>query len=555
MEFPALNTWLARGAFAVLLAWAAYRSLAQAPGSLSVEIRDAATGVVVPAMVCITSAEDHKWRVPPDGSVVPPYSKVRDLYDPKPWKPGQIGWVRLTTGEPADNQARVPNYDGQTSYPYWKEPVSYFVAEPFSISLPAGKWRLAVARGIEYEPWYEEFALAAGQSEKRTVRLQRWVNMMQRGWYSGDTHIHFTRTTDWQNEFLLTWARAEDVHVSSILSFGDLEKTYCEQAGYGKASRYQKGDYLLASGQEDPRTGIPEQGHTIALNITHTVRDVSQYHLYDYMFDGVHRQPGALTGYAHIAWADEYHRRRDPTLHPTWDPAINAIRGKADFFEILQFRHLGLEDLYDFLNLGIRLTATAGSDFPWGSTFGEVRTYAYTGPDFDADKWYAAVKNGHTFVTNGPMVEFTVGDVIPGDEIKMAGPGQLRVHARAWAPESIGTPKVLEVVANGKVIKSDSNAVGFDLDIARSMWLSARVTSVNGAVAHTSPIYVVVGGRPPRSDDAPAIAEKRLKELDFIEKRLKDPKYVKEYSPGEVEALRDRIAQARRIYVTLKGRV
>ncbi len=228
MEFGGRKSWLARGGFAALLGWAAYLSLAQAPGSLSVEIRDASSGALVPAMVCITSAEDHKWRVPPDGSAVPTYTTVRDLYDPKPWKPGQIGWVRLTTGEPADNQARVPNYDGLTSYPSWKEPVSYFVAEPFSISLPAGKWRLAVARGIEYEPSYEDFALLAGQTEKRTVRLQRWVDMPQHGWYSGDTHIHFNRTTDWQNEFLLTWARAEDVHVSSILSFGDLKETYFE---------------------------------------------------------------------------------------------------------------------------------------------------------------------------------------------------------------------------------------------------------------------------------------------------------------------------------------
>ncbi len=269
------------------------------------------------------------------------------------------------------------------------------------------------------------------------------------------------------------------------------------------------------------------------------------------MFDEAHKQPGALAGYAHLAWADEYHRRDDPTRHPTWDPAINAIRGKADFFEILQFRHLGLVDLYDFLNLGVRLTATAGSDFPWGSTFGEVRTHAYTGPDFSADRWYAAVKSGHTFVTNGPMVEFMVDHAIPGDEIQLPRPRKVRVHARAWAPESIGAPKALEVVANGKVVHSAPGAVDFELEVPRSMWLAARVTAVNGAVAHTSPVYVVVGGRPLRSDDAPAIAAKRIKELDFIEARLRDAKYVKEYGPGEVEALRERIAQARRIYATL----
>lgn len=54
--------------------------------------------------------------------------------------------------------------------------------------------------------------------------------------------------------------------------------------------------------------------------------------------------------------------------------------------------------------LGFRLTAAAGSDFPWGSTIGEVRTLAYTGNNFNADTWFAALKAGNTFVTNGPAL-------------------------------------------------------------------------------------------------------------------------------------------------------
>jgi hypothetical protein len=150
---------------------------------------------------------------------------------------------------------------------------------------------------------------------------------------------------------------------------------------------------------------------------------------------------------------------------------------------------------------------------PWGSTIGEVRTYAYTGLDFSADRWYRAVKDGHTFVTNGPMMEFTVGDLIPGDALQLSVAGKVRVHARGWAPESIGAP----------------------------------------AAAHTSPVYVVVGGNKVRSADAALIAAKRKKELEFIEGRLQEPKYVKEYGPGEADALRERIMQARWIYEKLKG--
>jgi len=66
----------------------------------------------------------------------------------------------------------------------------------------------------------------------------------------------------------------------------------------------------------------------------------------------------------------------------------------VDYFEILQFNRIGLEDFYDFLSLGCKLTALAGSDLPWGNTAGEPRVYVYTGESFSADRWFDGVKQG-----------------------------------------------------------------------------------------------------------------------------------------------------------------
>src|SRR5208282_5835292 len=180
------------------------------------------------------------------------------------------------------------------------------------------------------------------------------------------------------------------------LRYGDLHGVYCEQMGYGKDFRYQQGDYVLVSGQEDPRMEIHEQGHAIALNITAPVRDTARYRLYDLVFDAVHAQ-GGLAGYAHFAWAPAYAQSRREETYAIWDATINVVRDKVDFLEILQFRQLGLDDYYDFLNLGYKLTASAGSDLPWGNTIGEVRMYVYTGEAFSADAWFAAMKAGRTF--------------------------------------------------------------------------------------------------------------------------------------------------------------
>jgi hypothetical protein len=539
-----------RTAFIALCAWGAYHLTAQSEATLAVEIRDGSTGQIVPAMVCLTSLADHKWRTPPDGSAAPPYSKVREFYDPAAWRPGQIGPVRLTTAEPRDNQARVPMYDGQTSYPYWHEPAAYFVPQAFSIRLAAGKWRLAVAHGPEFVPYTEEFEAAAGGTLTRKVRLKRWVDMPRLGWYSGDDHVHYPRMKPEQSEFLLTWARAEDVHVANILRMGDADGVYFEQAAYGKESHFQKGNYVLATGQEDPRNSIADQGHVMALNITAPIRDVSRYHQYDFMFDQAHAQ-GGLTGYAHIAWASDFYTRNGAaTRFPTWDPNIDVVRGKVDFFELLQFRHLGLEDFYDFLNLGYKVTATAGSDLPWRSSIGEVRTYAYTGRMFSAEAWFDAVKNGHTFVTNGPMLTLTVDKLMPGDEMKFMGSRRLQVHARAWAPPEIGSPKLLEVVVNGKMIRSGTTELDFPLLVEKGEWIAARVTSENGAMAHTSPIYFEANGQSFRDRGAASIAAKRLERLEFIESRMKAPGMAKEYG-AEEEALLKRIGEARTAYQKL----
>ena len=83
-----------------------------------------------------------------------------------------------------------------------------------------------------------------------------------------------------------------------------------------------------------------------------------------------------------------------------------------------------------------------------------MRTYAYPGRQFSAEAWFDALKKGHTFVTNGPMLTLTAEKLIPGDAMKFHGSRRMRIRATATAPSEIGRPKLLEVIADGKVIRS-----------------------------------------------------------------------------------------------------
>ena len=165
--------------------------------------------------------------------------------------------------------------------------------------------------------------------------------------------------------------------------------------------------------------------------------------------------------------------------------------------------------------------------------------------------------SGHTFVTNGPMLTLKVDRAIPGDELKVSRNRRVRVQARAWAPAAIGSPQLLEVVAQGRVIRSATShgqnptelTLDFEIQAEASQWIAARVTSQNGGIAHTSPVYMLVDGKSFRDErELPRLVEKRLKILDFIGGRLHDAEYTATYGQGEVEALSNELEDARRHY-------
>jgi hypothetical protein len=417
-----------------------------------------------------------------------------------------------------------------------------------------GAWEIVVRRGLEYEPVFLELTIEPGERVERTVRLRRWADMVSRGWYSGDDHVHAGILSDEDARRLLIWARAEDTHVVNILKMGDIRRTWFEQRGFGPKYRAREGDYWLVPGQECPRTH-QELGHTIANNNQRSmVRDTSKYFLYDYMFDNAKAQ-GATTGYAHVN-SGAFFVGRAMTMHVPF--------GRGDFVEVLQFGSLGTRLWYEFLNLGYRLTASAGSDVPWGGTIGEARLYAYVGQGkpFSVDEWYEAVERGRTFVTNGPMLEFTVNGALPGDEIKAERGERLRIEAVAYGHPRLGAPKRLEIVKFGEVIASreatEEGQTRLTLEATipaeDGFWLAARCQGADGTAAHTSPIWVVRPGlRPWKYDELEQLFERRAAALAEVEQlyearkhRPQDP-WVQQWPE-----IRKRVEAARAEYARLR---
>ncbi|HKJ69419.1 MAG TPA: CehA/McbA family metallohydrolase [bacterium] len=414
------------------------------------------------------------------------------------------------------------------------QPDSAFYADGyFSLALKPGRYTIQISRGYEYLRQQHEIQLRAGQVVQKVYRLQRWIDMPERGWFSADDHIHIRRSPR-ENPHILKWISAEDIHVGVLLRMGDFWTTYYAQYAFGNTGLYGEGDHLLTSGQEDPRTH--EVGHTISMAADSVVRLSQEYYLYDRVANEIHRL-GGLFGYAHQGMS--FHGYRGLTL--------DVLREKVDFLELLQFcvpeGPLALDHYYHFLDLGFAITATAGSDFPWcgksrytggeptwDAQIGNARFYTYTGTPFTFDAWKRGVKAGHTFVTSGPMLSLKVNGALPGDTVQVRTGEGITVTAEAYGHPSQVPLEDLEIVAHGEVVErrvSDGSdrsrtrlSLTTEIPVSQGMWIAARCQAGDIQVAHTTPVYVITeeGGfhNPATAGHYLTLSESYLQELEEV---------------------------------------
>ncbi len=479
----------------------------------------------VGAMICLVSLKDNQVRLPPDGRILKRVGSTQEFYkgidyrsDDRDW----IGPVRKMNGK-GDNNDRSYVYGLIPSVPHWKEPIAHQVKPQFNVSLEPGKYRISVYRGMEFVPVRKEFTVKAGESSKVQLNLKRWIDLPSNGWYSGDVHVHHPTMKKTQRDYLLSYAEAEDLHVVNVLEMGHHRGTDFHQQGFGKKFRVSKGNYALVSGQEDPRSTF---GHIIGLNLSALARDLPTYDFYDLAFKRIHAQKDALVGFAHFSWNGCDLPRGFP-----WYITTEAI----DFIELMQFAKVNRPDYYDYLNLGFRLTAAAGSDIPWGSTLGECRTYVYTGKKtLNVDDWFEGLSEGRTFVSNGPALSFMAGGKLPGTEYPVKKGTRIKIQAKVQGHADVGLPEILEITDGNGLVKKvqrtrhskdptlpptqDSLELVFDYEVKESGWITASTRCSNGALAHTTPVYLIVDGRPTWSrKHGPRLIEKQLASIKRIE--------------------------------------
>lgn len=407
-------------------------------------------------------------------------------------------------------------------------------AHPFRAELPAGEYTITVERGKEYFP--ETKTVTLGQADVEVdIRLRRWINLAERGWFSGDTHIH--RTLDELPNTML----AEDLNVTLPLTY------WVTKSGTPPTS----GDKNIGGEIPDKLITIDPTHVIWPRNTEYEIFTVGpKRHTLGALFflnhksvfdEGVPpwgplarraRAEGAIFDMDKLDWQfsmilphatdarlyelSNNHMWRTKFAYTKWNsqtpgflqPPAGAKQGNEE-----EWINYTLGQFYVLKNAGFPLVATAGSAngvHPVPAGFSRV--YVHQPNGFSYENWLNGLKAGNSFVTTGPMLFAKINGQQAGHTFELGTTGDI-LHVTgeiiSETPVSFaeiivnGTPVIL---LRGKTNKTSEDAFRMEystqLKMEKSGWIAIRCYEERQGgrlrFAHTSCWDVVIPGKPLR---------------------------------------------------------
>ena len=489
-----------------------------------------------------------------------------------------MGTVRVTTlgadGAPTGSRVHVTAADGKFYAPadqYSRMPqrarVGAFHHEgSFEVELPAGEATFVVVKGFEHIPVERTVTVEAGEVTEITVQLDRLVDMSAQGWYNGSTHVHANYAGNLHNtlENLMMMSEAEDqdIVLEQVANKDNRILDYQYFIPGGNEHPLSTDEMILVVGQE---FRPPFYGHVFMFGMEeHLISPFttgyegtgieSLYPSNTDMFRKAKRQ-GAWTGYVHSFFNGD---PLEGNLGGAKGFMVDAALMTADAVE-WSTSQTGWPPLYAAWSNGLRPALVGGEDsissLHTTPLVGSVRTYVYIPDDeLTMEGWLDGMKNGHAFMTNGPLVEFSIDGRVPGQTIELSSGTEIVASLEV---NSITPLERAELVFNGEVVASipftgDRTSLSFERSFrpSESGWYHVRVNGAQGesfpmdiswVQAATNPVWVTVDGAPVRSAEAADYALAWIDKLQAMAEEWPDwrSQAEKDHVYGQFDEARD----------------
>jgi hypothetical protein len=414
--------------------------------------------------------------------------------------------------------------------PFWKD---HFVCDGrVTLSLVPGKYRYEIERGPEHQRSTGTLELKAGRDHTLSVQLGRVADLARSGWYSGDLHVHRPVA---DMELLM---RAEDLHIAPVITWWNSRNLWANRdLPRGRLHQFDGNRFYHVMAGEDERGGG-------ALLFFHLDEPLP--------IDKADREsPAALT------FAAEARRRNkqvwiDIEKPFWWDVPVWLASGQMDSIGLAN-NHMCRSQMspteawgrprdekllppplgngqwtqqiyYHALNAGLRLPPSAGSaSGVLPNPVGYNRVYVHVEGELTYANWWAGLKAGRCFVTNGPLLLVTANGKLPGHVFEAAEGNtvEIKLDLSLWALDRV---PAIEVVRDGAVVETvkvdgaGTAQATARLQFTQSGWFLVRALTDKKDTfrfASTGPFYVAIGKTDRR------IARKSVQFfLDWIDERM-----------------------------------
>jgi cysteine-rich repeat protein len=380
-------------------------------------------------------------------------------------------------------------------------------------------------------------------------------------WVTSDVHVHSTGCSQYATPAQVAQQlKAQQIQVGAGLVWGE---GFVNDAAFftGRDHPLSTPGFILHYDLEVSHFEAARGGHLLLLGLDSIAFSSDVIHTPNSgipVVEWAHRQPRAVVGMAHAQfWPADGIQDRPGGCCTPWDAIVHAVRGRLDF---LSMERMPEEEPATFRlwkaleNAGFRVPITGGSDWSCiADRFHErtPRTDVIVEGPLSYESWLSGIKAGRTVAAArvGTRLNVRVDGHRLGEEEQLPGPQNVTVTL-----ETAGVAADVEVLVNGEPRARVSVPEGLQLaqlhlPVAQSSWIAARSHN-----ALTSPVYVIVGGKPVRAsaDDACYLWRAVEKIEQLVRVRILN---LYESEPAALAAYREAAGELQRRFVESGGGV
>jgi hypothetical protein len=393
------------------------------------------------------------------------------------------------------------------------------------VLLPKKKLYIEAFKG--HETGISRMVIDLSNKDKAEVKvpIKKFLPIEFGTFYSGNVHLHYknvSRSVADHYTFEVPRADGLDVVFFSYLERKGSDKYYpSNQFTLKDLQQFSEKSGVLFGWGEEYRHDFPDLqyyghgfGHVMLLNLKELILPASfgrgitgaSYDdgtLYEALVEA--RKRGATT-----LWC---HNRQGLEDIPNW------VAGNLDAQVIFE----GLSDnsyhdtFYRYMNIGMQVPFSTGTDWFLRDM---ALTYVKAPLPLTLEGWLKALREGKSFITNGPMLSLTINDKSVGEIILAKNNDKLKIKGRGYARRDF---QQMELIKNGKVIETiptqykDGHYVAIldkNINVEGPAWFALRIPPFRTThydrpepgfpgfnefgmplFAHTSAVYIRVNGR------------------------------------------------------------